>query len=446
MTSAEEVNKTMFLTMIIAITLLCFLYWKHIKPYSHRQKKMIPLILSLGAMLVTISTVKYPDDAFKAALQGLDVWFNIVFPALLPFFIGSQLLMGLGVVHFMGVLLEPFMRPLFNVPGIGSFVMAMGLASGYPIGAMLTGELRRQNLISKTEAERLMSFTNTADPLFMIGAVAVGMFKNVAIGGIITASHYISCILVGFALKFYKPKSNITKSLPGKGSIILKAFKEMFKAREKDGRPFGQLLGDCVRDSVNAMLLICGYIIIFSVITRMLGVIGAIDFLSTGISQFLNTFGISGKFTESLIGGTFEITLGTQLTSQVTGVNLTQKVMVASAIIAWSGLSVHAQVASMVSETDISLIPYIFARILHAVLAAFISWVIMEPAFNVFSQISMPVFSMNIYNPTQPIWFDIFKLSTETFSVVIITIISISFLIHALKNLKVIKLKIINRH
>ena len=51
----------------------------------------------------------------------------------------------LGVVHMMGVFLEPVMRPLFNVPGTGSFVMAMGLASGFPIGAILTAELRSRN-------------------------------------------------------------------------------------------------------------------------------------------------------------------------------------------------------------------------------------------------------------------------------------------------------------
>ncbi len=104
---------------------------------------------------------------------------------------------GLGVVHFMGVLLEPFMRPLFNVPGAGSFVLAMGLASGYPIGAVLTAKLRKQNLCTQTEAERLVSFTNTADPLFMIGAVGVGMFGLVEAGNIITVTHYIAALLTG---------------------------------------------------------------------------------------------------------------------------------------------------------------------------------------------------------------------------------------------------------
>ncbi|MBT9153418.1 MAG: Sporulation integral membrane protein YlbJ [Firmicutes bacterium] len=41
----------------------------------------------------------------------------------------------------------------------------------------------------------------------------------------------------------------------------------------------------------------------------------------------------------------------------------------AGAIIAWSGLSVHGQVASVVHDTDIRIRPYIVARLAHAALA-----------------------------------------------------------------------------
>ena len=46
-------------------------------------------------------------------------------------FIIAELLISIGVVKFIGVILEPLMRPLFRVPGIGGFVWAMGMASGF---------------------------------------------------------------------------------------------------------------------------------------------------------------------------------------------------------------------------------------------------------------------------------------------------------------------------
>lgn len=133
-----------------------------------KRSKFNTYLLALAGITLTISMILFPESAFEAAQDGLAIWWNVVFPALLPFFIGSELLMGLGVVNFMGSLLEPLMRPLFNVPGEGSFVLAMGLASGYPIGAILTAKLRRKNIINKTEAERLISMANTADPKLII--------------------------------------------------------------------------------------------------------------------------------------------------------------------------------------------------------------------------------------------------------------------------------------
>src|SRR6056297_3528336 len=134
-----------------------------------KEKNMI--FIAFLTVIITILVVIFSESSFYAALEGLRVWWEIVFPSLLPFFIIAEILMGLGVVHFLGALMEPLMKPLFKVPGVGAFAMAMGLASGYPIGAKITGNLRRNNMCTKTEAERLVSFTNTADPLFMIGAV-----------------------------------------------------------------------------------------------------------------------------------------------------------------------------------------------------------------------------------------------------------------------------------
>jgi sporulation integral membrane protein YlbJ len=357
-------------------------------------KEAIPVyLLALLAVSLTVSMVFFPEDAFAAAVKGLDVWWNIVFPALLPFFIGSELLMGLGVVHCMGVLLEPLMRPIFNVPGEGSFVMSMGLASGFPIGSILTARLRREEMCTKVEGERLMSFTNTADPLFMFGAVAVGMFGNAQIGATIALAHYLSSISTGILLRFYGRSQPNTPGLSSRTHIFVRAVDALYIARKKDGRPMGQLMGDAVTKSVNTLLLIGGFIILFAVIIRILTVVGAVALIAKGIMILLGPLGLDPALTPALISGFFEVTLGSQLAGQAAeAVPMMQKVMVASAVIAWSGLSVHAQVASIISDTDIKITPFIAARFVHAVLAAAYTYLLMGPLAPAMSRYSIPVF------------------------------------------------------
>lgn len=335
--------------------------------------------LIVSVVLITIAIVSFPKDAFESAMAGLQLWWNIVFPALLPFFILSEILMGLGAVHFIGVILEPLMRPLFNVPGAGAFAMSMGLASGYPMDAVITARFRQNRLCTAIEAERLLSFTNTADPLFMFGAVAVGMFGRPDLGAVIALAHYISSGLVGIIFRFHgRGKPNTTEnSCTDLASIPRRAFRAMIKARQTDGRSIGELLGDSVKNSMNTILLIGGFIILFSVFLRVLSITGLTTTFSHLFTGVLDLIGFSSSLAPALVSGLFEIDIGTMAASQ-TDAPLIEKVSVASAIIAWSGLSVHGQVASIVIESGIRMRPYIVGRLLHAVLAAGLTIVLMN--------------------------------------------------------------------
>jgi sporulation integral membrane protein YlbJ len=346
---------------------------------SYRLKPM-PYFMALFACFMTISMVQYPKEAFDSAVMGLNLWWNVVFPALLPFFILSEILMGLGAVHFIGVLLEPLMRPLFNVPGVGAFALSMGLASGYPMDAVITCKFRKNKLCSAVEAERLLSFTNTADPLFMFGAVAVGMFAMPEIGAIIAIAHYLSSFLVGIIFRFYGRDRDQIPPIPSgrdKKNIIVRAFQALNAARREDNRDFSQLLGDAVKSSMNTILLIGGFIMLFSVFLRIISVVGWTNYLSAFFASVLQLIGYHVSLAPALVSGLFEIDLGAMVASQ-TDAPLIEKVAVTGAIIAWSGLSVHGQVASIVIESGIRMTPYMVGRFIHAILAGLISIFLMK--------------------------------------------------------------------
>ena len=48
------------------------------------------------------------------------------------------------------------------------------------------------------------------------------------------------------------------------------AFSALHQARMKDKRPIGKLMGDAVMSSIHTLLMIGGFIILFSVINKLL--------------------------------------------------------------------------------------------------------------------------------------------------------------------------------
>lgn len=344
-----------------------------------KSKDYYRLLWTTLAVLFVLSMILQPRIAYDGAVMGLKTWWNIVFPSLLPFFIASELLMSFGVVHFMGVLLEPVMRPLFNVPGAGSFVMAVGFSSGYPIGSMVTARLRSQKLCTRVEAERLMSFTNNSSPLFMLVAVAVGMFNNPTLGWIIAGAHYLSNITLGFILRFYaRDDAERIPEPPAKSrGLIGHAFRQMLQMQRQDKRPLGKIMGDAVRNAVTNLLNIGGFIILFAVIIKMLTAASFINSLASCLGVFLLPLGFSPEILPALASGFFEMTIGSKLASEIT-VPLLQQVVAVGMILAWSGLSVHAQAASMISDTDIRMPPFIITRVAHSFLAGLYSYVIFQ--------------------------------------------------------------------
>lgn len=340
------------------------------------------LVLALSAFFIAASLILYPDQALEASIRGLNMWWEIVFPSLLPFFITAELLIGFGVVRFIGILCEPFMRPIFKVPGAGSFVWAMGMASGYPSGAKLTARLRQEKQLTKIEAERLVSFTNASNPLFIFGAISVGFFHDPKLGVLLAVSHYVGNAVVGVCMRFYGSKdSEVIEERRTPIFSIKRAFQALHDTRIEEPRPFGKLFGDAVISSIQTLLMIGGFIIIFSVFNKLLFLVGITPILASAVGILFYLVSLPNELAIPFLSGVFEITLGSQMTSQVEQVTLLQQVICVSFILAFNGFSVQAQVASILAETDIRFAPYFFARVLHGIIAAILSFFLFIPLY-----------------------------------------------------------------
>ena len=182
-------------------------------------------------------------------------------------------------------------------------------------------------------------------------------------------AHYIGAFLVGIIFRFYGYRDQSTRRETVRtGNILGRAVDALVKAREEDGRPFGQMMGDAVNDSVKTLWMICGFIMLFSTMVKIVDVVGLYPLLAMPFEWSFRLFGIDLALVRSAVAGLFEIDLGSVAAAKASA-SLLQRTAIAGAIIAWSGLSVHGQVASVLTGTDIRMGPYIVARALHAVLA-----------------------------------------------------------------------------
>ncbi|MFC0524023.1 sporulation integral membrane protein YlbJ [Pontibacillus salicampi] len=360
------------------------------------KSKLKSVLFASMAFFLAIALIRFPDQSLEASIRGLSMWWEIVFPSLLPFFVTAELLIGFGVVRFIGILCEPIMRPIFKVPGVGSFVWAMGMASGYPSGAKLTARLREERHLTQIEAERLVSFTNASNPLFIFGAVSVGFFHDPKLGVLLAVSHYAGNALVGVCMRFYGANDSSTLEREQPTFSLKKAFQALHETRMADGRPFGKMFGDAVLSSIQTLLVIGGFIILFSVFNKLLFMIGITPIIAAGLSFFFQLAQLSPELAIPFISGLFEITLGSQMTSKIEQIDLLQQVLVVSFILAFNGFSVQAQVASILAETDIRFTPYFFARVLHGCLAVVLSWLLFKPLYldrDIAGTYEEPVFS-----------------------------------------------------
>lgn len=338
---------------------------------------------ALAITFIGLCIVISPKQSVQAAINGINIWGNVVFPSLFPFFVVSEIMISLGVVSFIGVLLDPFMRPLFRVPGVGGFVFAMGLASGFPAGAKFTARLRQEKQLTAAEAERLVCFTNSSNPLFMSGAIAVGFFHNASLAILIMASHYLGNLFVGLTMRFHGYRNEIVSKKRKTAFISLKqAFHEMHSKRINDQRPFGKILGDAVHSSIRTLLIIGGFIILFSVLNHVLILIGVMKIIAYLFGNLLMISTIPFELSIPFLSGLLEITNGAQLVSETKNASLLHQMIIVSFILGFNGFSIQAQVASFLAEARIRFWPYFIARILHGVYAVIFTLLLWKPLNN----------------------------------------------------------------
>ena len=90
------------------------------------RSKLKTIVLALSVSLMALSLIAFPQESVAASIRGLNMWLEIVFPSLLPFFIISEMLIGFGVVRFIGSVTGTFNETIISCSWCGWLCLGHG--------------------------------------------------------------------------------------------------------------------------------------------------------------------------------------------------------------------------------------------------------------------------------------------------------------------------------
>ena len=267
-------------------------------------------------------------EAAQAVRDGLALCAGSVIPALFPFLAVSGLLTALdaGASPALGLLAR-----LLGCSRAGARAFLLGLTGSYPVGARTVAQLYRRGGISRREACRLLLFSNNCGPAFILGVAGLGCFGSLRAGVLLWGVHILAALVIALALprQAAEPPER-PGSVPARPALV-------------------PALIAAVRDAAGTMVYICGFVVFFLVLLRVMGRV-------TGLSH-------------PVLAGAVELTQG------ILALPHTRRGFVwAAGLLGWGGLSVHGQSAAVLSGTDLPMGPYLAAKAAHAAVSVLLAW------------------------------------------------------------------------
>ena len=332
------------------------------------------IIITLSVLFLFF--ILCPTAVLTATQTALNLWWNNLVPALLPFFILNALLIRSGSLKIFGKLLKKPLHRFFRLPGEAAFLFLAGYSTGAPVAAGLVRNLRERKLISKSQADILLPATANASPGFILSAVAVSMLQNEACGIPLLLTCYGSNLLL----------ATVSLGLCGKSSRQ----REPAIVEVESVASSADSLEQIIFRSCQTLIFIGGTVMLCYIFIAFLTEIGIFAYLQPILPYPW------GEILTPLSSGILEITAGSQLLSALE-VPLTLKLPLVATVLSFGGLSAALQIKNEIRNTDISLGHYLAYKIIQGAVAFTVSLLILT--------IPAPVWTETVQTQTR-LWHD----------------------------------------
>lgn len=276
----------------------------------------------------------YPELIVNAARNGVQIWFSQILPALLPFTILSSVLVK-----------SNFLKSFRGNANLIACLLTLscGFVFGFPIGAKLSSDFYKQKLLSKKQATILSIATNNFSPMYVCGFAMPLLFASKDY----TLATYVLLYLVPLVLVSVYLLFAMSKEHSFNNSINSTFRMDM------------QVIDFGIISGFEALIKICGYIVLFSIVTEL-----SMHAISNIVTQ--------PPLLANLLIGNLEITNGIKGLSTC-DITFQIKYIIAIQLLSFGGLSGIAQAGSILSDAGLSMHKYIIGKALLSLLLTLLS-------------------------------------------------------------------------
>lgn len=316
------------------------------------RKKIIKSLLLVFFPAMTACMLLNSRQSLALALEGLNLWFSKMIPALLPFMILSGLMIATGLSDSFASWFSPVLRPLYGLSDSCLYCIIIGFLCGFPMGARVCAQSYERKKITRREAMLLLSFCNNIGPVYFTGYV-LPLFP-VQKTWIVFAGMYGIPLLYGLILRY-----TLFRDIPSVRRLTGKQRKRRRKTAlqaaccETEGSAsslsFSRILVELhasIVSGLDAITVLGGYMIFCNLLNL--------------IPQLL--FHRFSRF-PVLLGPFLEITSG------LSRLGDSHKIWAFIAL-PFGGISCIAQTYSCIRNTDLPLSEYIFHKAIQTMLTA----------------------------------------------------------------------------
>lgn len=290
-------------------------------------------LMLIGGVATAVLLLAFPQAVQTGVHRGLAICGTILIPSLFPFLVLSGFWIRSGLAGGVGQRLTPLMRRLFGFSGSAAAAMVIALIGGYPAGANAVAQLCEQGELDKAEAGRLLRCCVCAGPAFVIGGIGVGMLGSAEAGMRLLAAHWLAYVLV---------------------ALTERRRCATYSVRASAAEAVGVAVTHSVRDAVQSLLSMCGFVLLASGMLSLADALGASSLPSVWRCLFACVTEVSTGCVEAAgTGRAMPFLLG--------------------ATLGFGGLSVHGQIAARTASLGLLDRGFFRTRLLHALLGGCLS-------------------------------------------------------------------------